>query len=228
MRLAAVCGVAYRSRSPDVDPAANPSPGPTTRSRPERPRLLPRRLQGCDRRVEERGGALTIYSNTDQENWEPIFRDFKKKYPWVEKIDANNLDSDEVFQRVLSEQATSGSPAISWCPTLRRPGPTSPDDRERCWSTSHRKWPLPPLATLMPNVLDVGRSHVHRVQHVAGDRQGDGSEEPGRHRGQGSGQVHRQDHHARCRRRLRFHRVACLCARRGPIRGPPGKAVAAG
>ncbi|MFD0473580.1 hypothetical protein ACFQ0B_38960 [Nonomuraea thailandensis] len=27
------------------------------------------------------GGTLTIYSNTDQENWAPIFRDFQKKYP---------------------------------------------------------------------------------------------------------------------------------------------------
>ncbi|MBN6038247.1 ABC transporter substrate-binding protein [Amycolatopsis sp. 195334CR] len=57
------------------------------------------------------GGTLTIYSNTDQENWAPVFRDFQKKYPWITDIQANNLDSDEVFQRVLSEQATGGSPA---------------------------------------------------------------------------------------------------------------------
>ena len=56
------------------------------------------------------GGTLTIYSNTDQENWSPIFRDFQKKYPWVTNIAANNLDSDEVFQRALSEQATGNSP----------------------------------------------------------------------------------------------------------------------
>ncbi|MGW3353602.1 ABC transporter substrate-binding protein [Nonomuraea rubra] len=60
---------------------------------------------------KKEGGTLTIYSNTDQENWAPIFRDFSKKYPWVTKIAANNLDSDEVFQRVLSEQATGSSPA---------------------------------------------------------------------------------------------------------------------
>ncbi|MBC6470237.1 hypothetical protein HKK74_32810 [Actinomadura alba] len=35
---------------------------------------------------------MNIYSNTDQENWAPIFRDFQKKYPWVKKISANNLD----------------------------------------------------------------------------------------------------------------------------------------
>lgn len=61
--------------------------------------------------AEEEGGELTIYSNTDQENWAPIFRDFQKKYPFVETINANNLDSDEVFQRVLSEQATGGTDA---------------------------------------------------------------------------------------------------------------------
>ena len=57
------------------------------------------------------GGTLDIYSNTDQSNWDPIFRAFTEKYPWVKKISANNLDSDEVFQRYLSEQATGESPA---------------------------------------------------------------------------------------------------------------------
>ncbi|WP_298863574.1 extracellular solute-binding protein [uncultured Microbacterium sp.] len=57
------------------------------------------------------GGDLVIYSNTDQENWAPIFRDFQKKYPFVKNISANNLDSDEVFQRQLSETATGNAPA---------------------------------------------------------------------------------------------------------------------
>lgn len=57
------------------------------------------------------GGTLSIYSNTDQSNWDPIFRAFTEKYPWVKKISANNLDSDEVFQKYLSEQATGKSPA---------------------------------------------------------------------------------------------------------------------
>jgi iron(III) transport system substrate-binding protein len=61
--------------------------------------------------AEAEGGELTIYSNIDEENWTPIFRDFKKKYPFVTSIAANNLDSDEIFQRVLSEEATNGSPA---------------------------------------------------------------------------------------------------------------------
>ncbi len=76
---------------------------PLTTTRPSTPTSSPPR--------RTRAGRSTIYSNTDQENWDPIFRDFKKKYPWVGDIAANNLDSDEVFQRVLSEQATGGSPA---------------------------------------------------------------------------------------------------------------------
>jgi iron(III) transport system substrate-binding protein len=60
---------------------------------------------------KKEGGTLVIYSNTDQENWAPILRDFQKKYPWVTKISADNLDSDEVFQRQLSEMATGNAPA---------------------------------------------------------------------------------------------------------------------
>jgi iron(III) transport system substrate-binding protein len=61
--------------------------------------------------AKKEGGDLTIYSNADQENWAPIFRDFQKKYPFVKNISANNLDSDEVFQKQLSETATGNAPA---------------------------------------------------------------------------------------------------------------------
>ncbi|MEU0479792.1 extracellular solute-binding protein [Streptosporangium sp. NPDC006013] len=103
--------------------------------------------------AKKEGGTLTIYSNTDQENWAPIFRDFQKKYPWVTKIAANNLDSDEVFQRVLSEQATGGSPADlvvsnaaqAWADFAARTGTlldyTSPEQDK-----------LPEFAQLLPNV----------------------------------------------------------------------------
>ena len=42
--------------------------------------------------AKKEGGDLTIYSNTSEENWAPIFRDFKKKYSWVGKVSANDLD----------------------------------------------------------------------------------------------------------------------------------------
>lgn len=76
----------------------------------EFPEYYPADYQDLVAEAEAEGGELTIYSNIDEENWSPIFRDFKKKYPFVTAISANNLDSDEVFQRVLSEEATGGSP----------------------------------------------------------------------------------------------------------------------
>ena len=100
------------------------------------------------------GGELVIYSNTDQENWAPIFRDFQKKYPWVEKISASNLDSDEVFQRVLSEQATGSSPAdvvVSKAAQAWADYAGGSEGRLMAYS-SPEVAQLPEFATLLPNV----------------------------------------------------------------------------
>ena len=75
------------------------------------PDYYPAEYQDVVDASKEEGGELVIYSNTSEENWAPIFRDFKKKFPWVEDVSANDLDSDEVFQKILSEQSTGGSPA---------------------------------------------------------------------------------------------------------------------
>lgn len=99
------------------------------------------------------GGTLSIYSNTDQENWAPILRGFQKKYPWVTDVQANNLDSDEVFQRVLSEQATGGSPADvlvsnavqAWAEYAGQPG------RLAAYQSPELA-KLPGFAQVMPNV----------------------------------------------------------------------------
>jgi iron(III) transport system substrate-binding protein len=99
------------------------------------------------------GGQLTIYSNTDQENWAPIFRDFQKKYPWVTNISANNLDSDEVFQRVLSEQATGSSPADILVSNAAQAWAEYGEDPARLMTYSSPELSrLPEFATLMPNV----------------------------------------------------------------------------
>ena len=82
------------------DAAAEPPPNEIAVE--EFPEYYPAEYQDLVDGSKDEGGVLEIYSNTDQENWAPIFRDFQKKYPWVETINANNLDSDEVFQRVLS------------------------------------------------------------------------------------------------------------------------------
>ena len=103
---------------------------------------------------KDEGGELVIYSNTSEENWAPIFRDFQKKYPWVEKLSANDLDSDEVFQKILSEQATGSSPAdlivtnaaVGWANFAERENVLmdyeSPEVPE-----------LPEFAQLLPNVF---------------------------------------------------------------------------
>lgn len=99
------------------------------------------------------GGELTIYSNTDQENWAPVFRDFQAAYPWVTNIAANNLDSDEVFQRALSETATGGSPAdilVSNAAQAWAEYAESPNAVTAYESPEAAK--LPDFATLLPNV----------------------------------------------------------------------------
>lgn len=99
------------------------------------------------------GGTLTICSNTDQENWAPIFRDFQKKYPWITNIEANNLDSDEVFQRALSEQATGSSPADILVSNAAQAWAEYAEDPSRLATyESPELSKLPELAQLMPNV----------------------------------------------------------------------------
>ena len=103
--------------------------------------------------AKKEGGDLTIYSNTSEENWAPIFRDFKKKYSWVEKVSANDLDSDEVFQKVLSEQSTGSSPvdlavsnaAQAWAGFSKR-------DNVLADYQSPELDKLPEFAQLLPNV----------------------------------------------------------------------------
>jgi iron(III) transport system substrate-binding protein len=69
---------------------------------------------GYDNLIEEakkEGGKLTVYSNLGDENMAPIVRDFKKKYSWIKTVSISELDSDELFQKVLSENAAGTSPA---------------------------------------------------------------------------------------------------------------------
>jgi iron(III) transport system substrate-binding protein len=103
--------------------------------------------------AKKEGGELTIYSNTDQENWAPIFRDFQKKYDWVEPINANNLDSDEVFQRVLSEQATGESPADILVSNAAQAWAEYGEDAANVMEyESPELGELPDFAEVMPNV----------------------------------------------------------------------------
>ncbi len=98
------------------------------------------------------GGDLVIYSNTDQENWAPIIRDFQAKYPWVTNIAANNLDSDEVFQRQLSETATGNAPADMLVSNAVQAWATYIDDGAVMQYKSPELAKLPDFAELMPSV----------------------------------------------------------------------------
>ena len=118
---------------------------------------------------KDEGGELVIYSNTSEENWAPIFRDFKKKFPWVEKVSANDLDSDEVFQKVLSEQSTGNSPADL---VVSNAASAWADFADREDTLMDYKSPelgkLPEFAQLLPErVRDVDRPHDDRLQHRA-------------------------------------------------------------
>ncbi|MGW0824612.1 ABC transporter substrate-binding protein [Streptomyces sp. NPDC002845] len=77
----------------------------------EVPEYYPADYQDLIEEAKKEGGKLTVYSNLGDENMAPIVRDFKKKYDWVDTVSINELDSDELFQKVLSENAAGSSPA---------------------------------------------------------------------------------------------------------------------
>jgi iron(III) transport system substrate-binding protein len=169
IRLATVIGVAASMALTACGSGGNTEPGADNVVKTgEAPDYYPAEYSAIIDASKNEGGTMTIYSNTDQENWDPIFRDFKKKYPWVTDIKANNLDSDEVFQRVLSEQATGGSPADivvsnaaqAWADFGARPGTLltyqSPEVAK-----------LPKEATLMPNVYSMSLDPLSIVYNTA-------------------------------------------------------------
>jgi len=108
-------------------------------------------------------GGLTIYSSTDEANWAPVLRDFQRKYPFVEGVDALNLDSDEIFQRQLSEQATGNAPADllvsnsvqAWTSYLERGESLEPYESPELAELPEVASPLPNLYSLSidPQVL---------------------------------------------------------------------------
>ncbi|MEN0138473.1 MAG: extracellular solute-binding protein [Rhodococcus sp. (in: high G+C Gram-positive bacteria)] len=114
------------------------------------------------------GGALTIYSSTDQQSWAPIFKAFQNKYPWVDSINATNLDSDEVFQRVLSEQAigqTSADVIVTgaadaWADFVERPGTVAPYQ-------SPEKDHLPNFAEVLPSVYSMSVDPISIIYNTA-------------------------------------------------------------
>lgn len=103
--------------------------------------------------AEAEGGTLDIYSNTSEENWTPIFDAFKAAYPFITSISANDLGSDEVFERYLAETSAGSSAAdmlvtnaaSAWASFAARP------DVLMEYSPANLAG-LPDFATALPNV----------------------------------------------------------------------------
>lgn len=113
------------------------------------------------------GGILTIYSNTDQKNWAPILRDFQAKYPWI-TVSADNLDSDEVFQRQLSEMATGKAPADMLVSNAVQAWATYASESGRVMDyTSPEMQKLPEFAQLMPGVAAMSLDPVGMAYNTA-------------------------------------------------------------
>lgn len=59
-------------------------------------------------------GVLVIYSTTDSKAAEPIIKDFRALYPNI-KVEYNDMNSTEIYNRFLSEQAAGGATAdLTW------------------------------------------------------------------------------------------------------------------
>ncbi|WP_405646353.1 ABC transporter substrate-binding protein [Streptomyces sp. NBC_00019] len=80
-------------------------------SKGEVPAYYPKDYDALIEAAKKEGGKITVYSNLGDDNMAPIVRDFKKKYGFIKTVDINELDSDELFQKVLSENAAGSSPA---------------------------------------------------------------------------------------------------------------------
>lgn len=95
----AIGGIATTSACAPPEGAVGP-PAPTE----PRPAYYP---ADYDRIVEasKTERELTIYSNMDSYNWQPIIEGFQRHYPWIEKINSTNLGSGEVFQRYYAESS---------------------------------------------------------------------------------------------------------------------------
>lgn len=117
---------------------------------------------------KKEGGELVIYSNTDQENWAPIFKAFQEKFDWITKISANNLDSDEVFQRQLSEMATGNAPADFLASNAVQAWATYAQDSGNLMDyKSPELKKLPDFAELMPNVYAISMDPVGIAYNTA-------------------------------------------------------------
>ncbi|MDG4662974.1 extracellular solute-binding protein [Mycobacterium sp. 236(2023)] len=135
---------------------------------PELPDYYPADYAALVEASKGEGGSLTIYSNTDQQSWAPIIDAFQDKFPWVGSINATNLDSDEVFQRVLSEQAIGQDSADIVVSNAADAWADFADRSDTLVTyTSPELGRLPDFAQPMPNVYTLSVDPISMVYNTA-------------------------------------------------------------
>ena len=148
--------------------AGTDAPGNDPVSEGEFPSYYPADYGDIVEESKAEGSDFIIYANTNQAVWEPVFRDFQKKYPWVTKISANNIEDEEVFQRQLSEMATNtptadlliGSAAQAWVEYAGR-------DNSLMEYESPELSKLPDYAELLPNVYAISLDPIGMIYNSA-------------------------------------------------------------
>ncbi len=74
-------------------------------------RAIPRIIKTVDAAVKE--GKVVVYSTTDTKAAGPLIKGFEAQYPGV-KVEYNDMNSTELYNRYISEQAAGGGSGM-WC-----------------------------------------------------------------------------------------------------------------
>jgi iron(III) transport system substrate-binding protein len=145
------------------EPAAPPNPIAVEQV----PNYYPAEYQQIIEGSKAEGGELVIASGTAKENWAPVFRDFKTKYPWVTSILAKESGA-EIYQQLLSQVATDSvqsdilvaSSTQGWSDFAAHEGTIA---EYRSPELDH----LPEFAELLPNVYAMSMDPMGMVYNTA-------------------------------------------------------------
>lgn len=147
--------------------ASEPTAPPNEIDVEQVPSYYPADYQEIIEGSKSEGGELIISSGTAKENWAPVFRDFQKKYPWVDSILAKE-SGVEIYQQLLSQIATDSvqsdmlvvSSTQGWSEFAANEGAlaeyTSPELEE-----------LPEFAELLPNVYAMSMDPMGMVYNTS-------------------------------------------------------------
>ncbi|MEF9604468.1 hypothetical protein O4J55_19840, partial [Paracoccus sp. PXZ] len=75
------------------------------------PDYYPAEYQELVKAAEAEGGELVVYSSYDQLRWDPVFKAFQEKYPFVRRMKNLDLEGEEVYQKLKLEHS-AGKPIV--------------------------------------------------------------------------------------------------------------------